>query len=93
MSPEDHRRAFMTFLAGLLADVDRYVDAGDVDLERDGAGYRSVGLWLTTEELAEMVADIGAVVQARAVNGPAPDRARRILSTVLLPVPPEKPDR
>ncbi len=93
MSPEDHRRAFMTFLAGLLVDVDRYIDTGDVDLERDGAGYRSVGLWLTTEELAEMVSDMGAVVQARAANGPAPDRARRILSTVLLPVPPEKPDR
>lgn len=90
MSPEDHRRAFMTFLAGLLADVDRYVDTGDVDLERDGAGYRSVGLWLTTEELAELVAEIGAVVRARVANQPTQDRTRRILSTVLIPVPPEK---
>jgi hypothetical protein len=87
MSPEDHRRAFMTFLAGLLADVDRYVDTGDVDLERDGAGYRSIGLWLTIEELAEMVAEIGAVVQARVPNTPTPQRTRRILSTVLIPVP------
>ena len=68
MSPDDHRRAFMAFLAGLLADVDRYVDTGDVDLERDGAGYRTVGLWLTRDELAAMVAEIGAVVQARAAQ-------------------------
>ena len=44
MTPEDHRRAFVTFLAGLLGDVDRYTGSADVDLERDGAGYHTVGL-------------------------------------------------
>lgn len=87
LSGEDHRRDFMAFLAGLLADVDRYIDAGDVDLERDGAGYRSVGLWLTDDEFTAMITEIGAAVQARAGNGPAGGRTRRILSTVLIPVP------
>lgn len=87
MTGEDHRRAFMAFLAGLLADVDRYIDTGDVDLERDGAGYRTVGLWLTADELMAMVSEIGAAVQARAGLGPAPGRTRRLLSTVLIPVP------
>lgn len=87
MSPEDHRRAFMAFLAGLLGDVDRYIDAGDVDLEQDGAGYRTVGLWLDRDELQAMVAEIGAAVQARIGHGPAPGRTRRMLSTVLIPVP------
>lgn len=86
MTPEDHRRAFMAFLAGLLGDADRYIDRGPVDLERDGAGYRTVGLWLTSDELAEMVAEIGVVVQSRMVNRPAPGRTRRMLSTVLIPV-------
>ncbi len=87
MTPEDHRHAFMAFLAGLLADVDRYIDAGDVDLVADGAGYRTIGLWLTRDELTEMVTEIGAAVQARAGNGPAPGRTRRMLSTVLIPAP------
>ena len=60
---------------------------GDVDLELDGAGYRTVGLWLSHDELAEMVAEIGAAVQSRTANGPAPDRTRRMLSTVLIPLP------
>jgi DNA-binding HxlR family transcriptional regulator len=87
ITPDDHRRAFTAFLAGVLADVDRYIDSGDVDLERDGAGYRTVGLWLTTEELTEMVTEIAAAVQARAANGPGAGRTRRMLSTVLIPVP------
>ena len=33
---------------------------------QDGAGYRTIGLWLTRDELTEMVTEIGAAVQARA---------------------------
>src|SRR4051794_25935582 len=59
MGPDDHRRAFMGFIAGLLADFDRYLATGDVDLDRDVAGYRSVGLWLTNEEMIRLAGEIG----------------------------------
>jgi len=36
-----------------------------------------------------MVTEIAAAVQARARNGPGPGRTRRLLTTVLLPVPGE----
>jgi len=88
MSPDDHRRAFMAFLAGLLGDFDRYAETGDIDLEQDGAGYRTVGLWLTRDELAEMVGEIGAIVRSRAANGPGAGRTRRMMSTLLIPAPP-----
>jgi len=88
MRPEDHRRAFLGFIAGLIADFDSYLATGDVDLERDVAGYRSVGLWLTNEEMISLVAEIGAAVQSRAMNHPAFGRTRRMLSTVLIPTPP-----
>jgi len=87
MTPDDHRHAFMVFVAGLIGDVDRYIDAGGVDLVADDAGYRTIGLWLTPDELTEMVTEIGAAVQGRAGNGPAPGRTRRLLSTVLIPAP------
>jgi Helix-turn-helix domain len=87
MTPDDHRRAFMGFIAGLLADFDSYLQAGDIDLEQDGAGYRSVALWLTDEELGGLFGEIGAAVQSRALNAPALGRTRRMLSTVLVPTP------
>ena len=51
MTMDDHRRAFLTFVAGLLGDLDRYLEAGDVDPARDGVGYRQQALYLTDEEL------------------------------------------
>ncbi len=86
MTADDHRRAFGTFVAGLLADFDRYLAGSDVDLARDGVGYRQVALWLTDAEHAELVEDIRSVLRARLERGPAEGRRRRMVSTVFLPV-------
>lgn len=85
MSPDDHRRAFLTFVAGLLGDLDRYLDAGDVDLGRDGVGYRQHALYLTDEELAAFVTDLRGVVEPRLAQRPDGARTRRLFSTVLMP--------
>ncbi len=85
MSREDHRHAFMAFVAGLLGDVDRYLEREDFDPVRDGAGYRLAGLWLNDAEFAEFMRDLARVIQPRLANPPALGRRRRILGTVLLP--------
>ena len=53
MSREDHRQAFMAFVAGLLGAFDRYLSHDNIDLLRDGVTYRMAGLWLDDAELAE----------------------------------------
>ncbi len=85
MSRDEHRHAFMAFVAGLLGDLDRYLEREDFDPLRDGAGYRLAGLWLDDAELVELMRDLARVVQPRLANAPAPGRRRRILGTVLLP--------
>jgi hypothetical protein len=85
MSREDHRHAFMAFVAGLLGDVDRYLEREDFDPLRDGAGYRLAGLWLDDAEFAELMLDLARVVGPRLANAPKPGRRRRILGTVLVP--------
>jgi hypothetical protein len=85
MSPEDHRQAFMAFIAGLLGDFDRYLDRGDIDLLRDGVGYRIAGLWLDDAEFAALMRDLATVLQPRMANPPGPGRKRRILGSVFLP--------
>jgi DNA-binding transcriptional ArsR family regulator len=89
MSREDHRQAFMAFVAGLIADFDRYLERDQIDLLRDRVSYRLMGLWLTDQELAELASDLFAVLQPRLANPPATYRKRRILATVLLPGPGE----
>jgi hypothetical protein len=85
MSRDDHRQAFIAFVAGLLGDVDRYLEREDFDPVRDGAGYRLAGLWLDDAEFTEFITDLARVIQPRLANAPKPGRRRRILGTVLLP--------
>lgn len=85
MSPDDHRAAFLAFVATLLADFDRYLTAGTPDLARDLAGYRQAGFYATDAELLDVVAAIQAAVRPRLEAGPGSGRTRRLLSTILLP--------
>jgi Helix-turn-helix domain len=85
MTADDHRQAFMAFVAGLLSDYDRYLARGDIDLVRDGVSYRMAAMWLDDEEYAGLLRDITRVLQPRLANQPAPGRKRRILGSVLLP--------
>jgi DNA-binding transcriptional ArsR family regulator len=85
MSPAQHRSAFLAFVAGVLADFDRYVEPGDVDFERDLAGYRQAAFYATDEEAQRVVDDVRTALAPWLDRQPAPGRRRRVLTTVLLP--------
>jgi hypothetical protein len=85
MSREEHRQAFLAFLAGLIGDFDRYLAREEIDPLRDGATYNLAALWLDDAELAELARELTIVLQPRMANEPREGRSRRILATVLLP--------
>jgi len=61
MTPDDHRHAFMAFVAGLLAEADRYLATGKPDPARDGAGRRMATLWLSDAELTEFIRNLTSI--------------------------------
>jgi hypothetical protein len=90
MAADDHRRAFTTFAAALMADFDRYIrhaapDGGVPDLAGDRVGYRQAAVWVTDEEFDTMTAELAAVLKARMANRPDGARRRRLVTTVHLP--------
>ena len=88
MSVDEHRRAFATFVAALLADFDRYADAAagpGLDPAADAVGYRQLALWLDDEEFTDLVTELRAVLTARMALEPDGVRRRRIVSQVFLP--------
>ena len=87
MTPEEHARAFTAFVAGLLADFDRYLTAAPPDPVRDGAGYGTSAMWLSDAEWTEFVRDLAAVMEPRLANAPARGRRRRFVYSVFLPAP------
>ncbi len=76
MSREDHRQAFFAFLAGLIADFDRYLARDDISPGRDGSGFRLAGMWLTDTEANELGHDLLAALQPRLANPPKRGRKR-----------------
>ena len=90
MTAEDHRRAFTTFVAVLLADFGRYLgrsasDGAAPDLAHDRVGYHQAGVWVTDEEFDAMAAELAAAVRGRSANEPDGVRRRRLISLVHLP--------
>lgn len=85
MTPDQHRQAFLAFIAGLVGDFDRYLARGDVDLYRDGVSYSMAGMWLDEEERRELAREIMTVLQPRLANAPKAGRKRWVLGTVVLP--------
>lgn len=89
MTAEDHRQAFLAFVAGLIGDFDRYLARDRIDLVRDGVGYRMLALWLDDQEMRELALDLYRILQPRLAQGPGPGRRRRIMASVFLPGPEE----
>jgi hypothetical protein len=87
MSTDEHGRAFMAYVAGLLGDFDRYLAGGPPDPVRDGADYRVGAMWLSDGEFAEFLRDFATLVQPRLANAPGKGRRRRMVYTVVLPAP------
>jgi|ERR1051326_2071466 DNA-binding transcriptional ArsR family regulator len=90
MTVDEHHQAFMVYVAGLLADFDRYLASGPLDPVRDGADYRVGAMWLTDAELVDFLRDFAAIAGPRLGNAPGKGRRRRMLYGVLLPAPEDR---
>jgi DNA-binding transcriptional ArsR family regulator len=85
MTHDDHRRAFTAFTGSLLADFDQYLAREPLDPTADGVTYQQAALWLTDEELAELLTELRTAVTKRVGREPRPDRTCRVVSLVSLP--------
>jgi DNA-binding transcriptional ArsR family regulator len=85
MTLDEHAHAFTAYIAGLMADFERYVATKPADPVRDGAGYRVAAMWLTDEEYADLAREVVASYAGRLANAPGKGRQRRLVYTVTLP--------
>lgn len=85
LSREDHQRYFTTFVATLLTDFERYLQRDDIDLVRDGVGYRQVALYLSEAELDQLAQSLNEALQPFLKQKPSKDRQRVLLSSILMP--------
>ncbi|WP_344938960.1 helix-turn-helix domain-containing protein [Actinomadura miaoliensis] len=85
LSADDHRRAFAAAMATLLAGFGAYLDRDEADPAADLVGYRQHALWLSQDELRELIGELRAAIEPRLANEPATGRAQYLLSPILFP--------
>jgi hypothetical protein len=85
-SRDDHLGYFTAFAAGLIAQFQQYLERSDIDLVKDGVGYRQAVLNLTDAELMEMARALNVALGRFLAHEPGPGRKRRLLATVLFPL-------
>jgi DNA-binding transcriptional ArsR family regulator len=89
-SKEDHMRYFTAFVAILLGEFSQYLDSkAKPDLVADGVAYTKVAMYLSDEEFMQMGKQMNEVFVPILQNLPAPERKRRIISTIVMPAPDE----
>lgn len=85
MSLDEHRRGFTAATAALLAEFGSYLDRGEPDLIADLVAYRQMSLWLSRDELIEVMEGLRDVIAKHVGNAPSQDRKRHLLSAIVFP--------
>jgi hypothetical protein len=83
---DDHRRGFAAAMAALVAEFNAYLDDGDADPLEDLVGYRQHGIWLSRDELLQLIEGMRAAILPVLGNEATSDRKRYLLSPILFPV-------
>ncbi|GGU73258.1 transcriptional regulator [Streptomyces albospinus] len=85
MSLDDHRRGFTAAMAVLLAEFNSYLGREGADPTADSVGYRQGTLWLSPDELIELIGELRSAFAARSANTPAPGRSPHLMSAIFFP--------
>ncbi len=83
--PEDHVRLVTQYLGNMLGYFVRYVQQGDVDVERDNVLFQSFPAYLSQGEIQELAQAIRTAVEPFLKNKPSPERRRFILGLISFP--------
>ncbi|MEV0617878.1 helix-turn-helix domain-containing protein [Nonomuraea sp. NPDC050404] len=86
LSLDDHQRGFATAMAILLAEFNTYLNRGDADPMADLVGYRQHAIWLSRDELLELISELRGAIAPRLANQAAPGRTQYLLSPILFPL-------
>jgi hypothetical protein len=82
---QELRQVYLAYVAALLTDIDHYLERDDIDPGGDGATLRLAAMWFTNDELHELAAGFGKLLQPYLDRPAPPDRTRKVLRTIVLP--------
>ena len=85
LTKEEHKRYFFTYMVGLMAELESYLEKDGIDIIKDGLSYSQGKYYMTDEEFSVFVTDLSAAFGKVVGNMPSPDRKARTMGFVMLP--------
>lgn len=85
-TPDEWRQAFVAAMAALLAEFDTYLARDNADPIADAVGFRQHAMWLSPNELGDLITDLRAAIAPRMGNEPSADRRQYLLSPIHFPI-------
>jgi hypothetical protein len=70
----------------LVAEFNTYLDRANADPTEDKVGYRQLPLWLSKDELTELISEVQSIIMSKIDNQPAPGRRLYLVSPILFPI-------
>lgn len=86
MTVEDHRHAFAVAVGVLMAEFNRYLDCAASSPSDDLVGYRQFPLWMSPDELRELINEVSTAVQRVGMNRPSGERRPYLISPIAFPL-------
>jgi DNA-binding transcriptional ArsR family regulator len=86
MSKDEHREAFASAIAALVAEFNTYLDRPDANPYRDAVGYTQASLWLSRRELADIQRIVRAAIVASSDHLAGTGRRLYLLSPIMFPI-------
>lgn len=85
MSADEHRQAFLVYIAQLLHEFERYTRQPGIDFARDLTGYHAVVLYATDEEWRAAISAMNKVLRPLLDPARQAGRKARRFATITLP--------
>ena len=86
LSADDHKKAFNLFIASLSERFARYIEGADLShLAEDGLSYNNTVIYLSDEERDTLQAAFSDAIRPFISLGPAPERRRYTLASLVIP--------
>ncbi len=86
---EVYMQFFLQYIMGFIRQFQEYYRSDDIDMERDVIGFSSAPVYVTDEELTEIMDEMSDAVQKVADNKPGNGRKLRNIGVIISPEVPE----
>ena len=82
---EAYLALFQQFTIGLLSEYHKYCTRSDIDILKDGSGFRTLPIYATYDELETLSKDIWKLIEPYATRVPTADIKTRSVAVIFTP--------